>query len=141
MMWRLKELPRYSTAESKVEAHHYNQIRLALLRLPNPIRLTLAGLSHIDMIIDGDSWVCVDTSLNDLPIAAWTDFEPLARQGLHEPVPCILHYFHYQAGMLIPEALDAAQTQLAQRLAHPPTCPLPGKKRPHTERNGLHAVP
>ena len=140
MMWRLREMPRYSIADSTIEPHHYNQIRLALQRLPGPIRLKLNGLAHIDMIIDNDSWVCVDTSLNDLPVIAWTDFDTQARQGLHEPVGCQLHYFHYKAGMLVLRVLNTTQALLAERLAQPPLCPLPGKKRRATERGGLRVV-
>ena len=140
MMWRLREMPRYSTEESSVEARHYNQIRLALQRLPGPIRLKLTGLPHIDMVIDNDSWVCVDTSLNDLPVVAWTDFNTKTRQGLHQPIQCKLHYFHYKAGLLAIKALNTTAALLAERLAHPPVCSLPGKKRRSTERGGLRVV-
>ena len=142
MMWRLREMPRYSTTDSSVGPRHYNQLRLALRRLPGPIRVTLSGLPHIDMIIDNDSWVCVDTSLNDLPVLAWTDFNHQARQGLHEPMACKLHYFHYRAGNLVLNALDASAALLARqiaRLPHPP----PSQSRPGrsaNRRHGLHVV-
>lgn len=141
MMWRLREMPRYSTADSSVGPRHYNQIRLALRRLPHPIRLTLGGLPHIDMIIDNDSWVCVDTTLNDLPVLAWTDFKGQARQGLHEPVACKLHYFHYRAGMLVLNALDTSAALLARQLALQPQ-PVPRHRpaRPLNRRGGLYVV-
>lgn len=134
MMWRLKEMPRYSIADSTIAAHHYNQIRLALRRLPGPIRLRLTGLPYIDMIIDNDSWVCVDTSLNDLPVVAWTDFDSSNRQGLHEPVGCKLHYFHYKAGMLVLKALNTTTALLAERISPPPTCQLPGGRHHRSGR-------
>lgn len=142
MMWRLKEMPRYSTADSSVSPLHYNQLRLALRRLPGPIRLTLNGIPNIDMIIDNDSWVCVDTSLNDLPVLAWTDFASQTRQGLHEPVVCKLHYFHYRAGMLVLLALNITAALLAEQLSQLPTCQLrrPGRVRQHSTRSGLHVV-
>jgi hypothetical protein len=140
MMWRLREMPRYSTDDSTVEARHYNRIRLALQRLPDPIRLKLIGIPHLDIVIDNDSWVCVDTSLNDLPVIAWTDFDTTTRQGLHQPIQCKLHYFHYKAGLLVLRALNITEALLAERLAHPPVCQLPSKKRRGTERGGLHVV-
>lgn len=142
MMWRLREMPRYSIADGNIEACHYNQLRLALRRLPGPIRLSLTGLPHIDMIIDNDSWVCVDTSLNDLPIIAWTDFDTHARQGLHAPVHCRLHYFHYKAGMLVLKVLDTTAALLAERLTQPPVChlPRPARARQSSHRGRLHVV-
>lgn len=139
MMRRLREMPRYSIADSTIEASHYNQIRLALQRLPTPIRLRLDGLNHVDLIIDGDSWVCVDTTLNDLPIVAWTDFDS-RRQGLHHPINCKLHYFHYKAGLLVLKALNAARAQLAEQTSPAPFCPLaPTAGKPRNQRH-LHSV-
>lgn len=142
MMRRLREMPRYSTADSSVEARYYNRIRLALQRFPSPLRFPLPGLPHFEMYLDNDSWVCLDTSLNDLPVMAWTDFENHARQGLHEPVHCKLHYFHYKAGLLVPKVLNTAEALLAERLDQPPLCQLPGtgKRRRTTARGGLYAV-
>jgi hypothetical protein len=119
MMWRLKDVPKYSQAPSRVEARHYNTIRRALHHLPAPIVLQLRGLSHINMIIDADSWACVDSSLNDLPIVAWTDFQADSRDNLHEPIPCQLSYYHYQAGTLVPRVLDITSELLDERLAAP----------------------
>lgn len=135
-------MPRYSTADSSVSPHHYNQLRLALRRLPGPIRLTLNGIPNIDMIIDNDSWVCVDTSINDLPVLAWTDFASQSRQGLHEPVACKLHYFHYRAGMLVLRALNITAALLAEQISQLPSYQprRPGPARRHSNRGGLHVV-
>lgn len=139
MMWRLEGMPRYSIHESRVEARHYNPVRLAVRRLRQPLRLALEGLPHVDMIIDQDSWVCVDTTLNDMPIVAWTDFG--SREGLHGPVPCQLNYFHYKAGLLVQRALDATVAQLGERFAAPPADPVPtaAGRRTHC-RGGLCLV-
>lgn len=131
MMWRLNEVPKYSEADCRVDAQYFNKIRLALRRLPGPIRLQLRELQHIDMIIDDDSWACVDSSLNDLPIAAWTDFQTKGRDNLHEPIECKLSYYHYQAAMVVNEALEITQELLNERLAMPPHCKItePKKRR------------
>ncbi len=41
--------------------------------------MPLDGLLHIDMIFDDDSWICVDRTMNDLAIIAWTNFYISAR--------------------------------------------------------------
>ncbi len=141
MMWRLKGLPRYSVAQSSVEAQHYNIIRLALRRQPSQIRLQLKGLTNVDMIIDHDSWVCVDTSLNDLPIIAWTEFKSDGRDNLHEPIECKLTYYHYKASMVTQKALAITRELLNERLATPPCCNLGRKnKRYSTDQRELTVV-
>ena len=55
MMWRLKEMPRYSTADSSVSPLHYNQLRLALRRLPGKLRIE-AG--HVHAIYAGIAQDC-----------------------------------------------------------------------------------
>lgn len=116
MMWRLKEVPIYSSFPTQVEAIHYNQIRLALRRLANPIRLELINQRNIDMLIDNDSWVCVDRNMDDMPIAAWTDFETQDRNNLLAPVKCNLHYYHGAAGMIVRDALSITHRLLSEQL-------------------------
>jgi len=115
MMWRLKEVPKYSSSGATISAEHYNIIRLALRRISNTIRVPLEGLSHIDIIIDEDSWVCVDRTMNDLPILAWTNFVKTSR-GLHEPKNCQLHYYHFCAGKIARSALIATKNALETKL-------------------------
>ena len=115
MMWRLKEVPKYSSSGTTVSAEHYNVTRLALRRISGVIRIPLEGLSHIDMIIDDDSWVCVDRTMNDLPIVAWTNFSNATR-GLHEPINCQLHYYHFCAGKIARNALIATKSLLDSKL-------------------------
>lgn len=116
MMWRLKEVPVYSSFPTQVEAIYYNQIRLALRRLSNPIRLELINQRNIDMVIDNDSWVCVDRSMNDLPIVAWTDFETQGRSSLLDPIKCNLHYYHAAAGLIARDALSITHRLLSEQL-------------------------
>lgn len=116
MMWRLKEMPVYSSFPTQVGAIYYNQIRLALRRLPKPIRLELISQRNIDMIIDIDSWVGVDRSMNDMPIVAWTDFETRDRDDLFAPVTCNLHYYHAAAGLIARDALSITHRLLSEQL-------------------------
>jgi len=116
MMWRLKEVPRYFVSGTTVSAEHYNTSRLALRRISGSVRVPLEGLSRIDMIIDEDSWVCVDRTMGDLPIVAWTHFDNTER-GLHEPINCQLHYYHFCAGKIARSALIAAKDALESRLS------------------------
>ncbi len=142
MMWRLKEVPKYSDADCRVEAQYFNKIRLALRRLPSPIRLQLKHLQNLDMIIDEDSWTCVDSSLNDLPITAWTNFKANGRDNLHEPIECKLSYYHYQAAMVTKEALEITQELLDERFAMPAHCKItePKKRRYTSDERELFVV-
>ena len=115
MMWRLKEVPKYSSSGTTVSAEVYNTVRLALRRLAPVVRMPLPGLAQIDIIIDDDSWVCVDRSMDDLPIVAWTNFSCNER-GLHEPINCQLHYYHFCAAKIARSALQATKSLLDGRL-------------------------
>lgn len=87
------------------------------------------------MLIDHDSWVCVDTSLNDLPVAAWTDFNSKGRDNLHQPIDCVLTYYHFKAGTIIKKALEITDELLTQRLAIPPSCNVNKHKKQHFTSN------
>jgi len=115
MMWRLKDIPPYSQNETQVAARHYNIIRVALRRLGNNMRFPLPGLRNIDFIIDNDSWVCADRSMNDMPIVAWTHFSTRNR-GLHEPVVCQIDYYHFRAGLIARSSLDRVEQILGAQL-------------------------
>lgn len=116
MMWRIKEVPKYSSAESRVAAQYYNTIRLALRRISGNIRFKIDGLQGIDMIIDDDSWVCVDRTLNDLPVVAWTDFNVGERNSLQDPVRCQLHYYHFGAATIAHRAIKTTNDYLVDQL-------------------------
>ncbi len=115
MKTRIEDVPKLRTEQTTIDAPRYNQARLALLRLGTPIRLPLAGLRGMDLILDHHSWVCVDRTLYDLPILAWTDFA--ARQGLHKPADCLRHYYHINADLISETVLSTMATLLAERLA------------------------
>ncbi|MDH5300211.1 MAG: hypothetical protein OEW58_02480 [Gammaproteobacteria bacterium] len=115
MMSRLKNLPKYSCADTLVDSKQYNAARLALYRLAKVVRFPIKGYEHLEVIIDEDSWVVVDHLQNDLPIVAWTDFQATGR-GLHEPVRCQLSYYHFGAAVVANKGLAAINRYLGIKL-------------------------
>lgn len=106
MMRRLDELPVYSSQPAKIPADYFNSVKLTMLRLEDTFRFSLPGYTNIDVVIDQDSWVCVDTSLQDLPLVAWVEFEVKGRDNLHEPVYCQKKYYHFMAAHVARDALE-----------------------------------
>lgn len=98
---RLYEIPPYEITPAEIPAARYNLIRLALLRLGNHQRFTLPRLRGLDMVIGGDYWACVDRTLNDLPVVAWTEFQSKGRVSLCTPVWCRVRYYHAHASMIL----------------------------------------
>ena len=112
----LNDVPIYENKTVEIPAEYYNRIRLGQIRLPSPIRLELAGLKDIDAILDGDTWVCLETSLNDLPVLAWTEFEVENREALHEPVRCKLCLYNIHADLITETALKTIYEIVRDRL-------------------------
>ncbi len=116
MIKRLKDIPIYSSAQVNIEAEIFNTIRIATQRLALPIRLTLPRFQYIDVIIDHDSWACVDRSLNDLPVIAWTEFEITNRSALHLPVSCRISNYHFQSSQVVEGVLSFTKMALERQL-------------------------
>jgi len=117
MIKRLTDIPVYSSAQVNIEAEIFNTIRIATQRLALPIRLTLPRFQYIDVVIDHDSWACVDRSLNDLPVIAWTEFEITNRVALHLPVSCKISNYHFQSAQVVAGALTFTKMALERKLA------------------------
>ena len=115
MRSRLPNIPVLRSANATIGAEQFNRTRLALMRFENPLRLVLPGLRGLDMMIDRDTWLCIDRTLNDLPVLAWTDFQITGR-GLHEPVACRALYFHAYANVIVKTALADVHRILKERL-------------------------
>ena len=132
---RLREVPALKVMDSVVAAKHYNRVNLALARIENPLRFPLPHLRGLDMLLTKDEWICVDRTLSDLPVLAWTDFQVNERTALHMPVPCRLRFFHAYAGLIVGTLLQDVSIILAERLnrASPPikrsVTPLPLRQR------------
>lgn len=104
------------TLPKTIGAPCYNQARLALRRLPAPVRVDLEGLRGLEVIVEDRYWLCVDSNNEDRPILAWTEFQTQGRSSLHEPVQCSLYLLHHHAGLVMGLALDALEAALDRRL-------------------------
>jgi hypothetical protein len=116
MKSRIDDIPKLKTEATRIDGHIFNQACLALSRLDNPLRIKLPGLRGMDILMDGQAWACVDRSLYDLPVLAWTDFVLNDRRSLHEPVDCVLHFYHIHADLIGDTILDAVHRELTLRL-------------------------
>jgi len=92
----------------KMDASLYNTIRLGILRIANPLILTLDRQSNIKCYLRNNKWICVDTILHEFPLVVWRDFE-LNDRGIHEPVDCKVHVYHMMAGRLMGTGLYAIE--------------------------------
>lgn len=112
----LADLPRYSSADYELDAALYNRVTIALRRLGSPLRFPLALLRHLDMILDEQTWIVVDSSLNDIPIMAWLDFQADHRSALHTPIPCKFYTYHCHAELIRPQVLETIADELSSRI-------------------------
>jgi len=112
MKSRIEDVPKLKTESSDIDSQLYNRARLALLRLEDPLRLRLPGLRGMDILLDSQAWVCVDRTLYDLPVLAWTDFEHAKRDSLHSPIRCLLHYYHIHADLIGDTILETVNREL-----------------------------
>ena len=117
MKSRLNDIPILKSVPSYIGASHYNRVRLAQLRLEQNLRLELFSLRGLDILIDDEAWVCIDRTLGDLPVLAWTDFQTGQRVGVHQPVPCQLRFYHNHADLICGTVLDDLGRILERRLA------------------------
>jgi len=113
----LTDIPVYKTLKTAVSAEHFNLVQIALKRLDSPIRLELPKLRTLDFMLDQETWIIVDRSLNDIPVMAWLDFEKKDR-GLHEPLNCTLNLYHAHANIIHPRVIEAMTLLLGERLAN-----------------------
>ncbi len=116
IMTSLEDIPVIKISPVSIAAKNYNRIRLAILRLDNPLRIPLPGLRGMDLIADKEAWVCVDRTLYDLPVLAWTAFEHQNRSTLHLPVSCQLNYYHIHANVIAETVLTTTDRVLQERL-------------------------
>jgi hypothetical protein len=113
---RLRDVPALKVIDSVVAAKHYNRVRLALMRLEDPLRFPLPHLRGLDMVLSDTEWICVDRTLNDLPVLAWTDFQISGRSALYAPVACRLRFYHAYAGLIVGTLLQDVAVILAERI-------------------------
>ena len=114
---RHDEVPQLASRKGKVHALYYNHVQTALKHLGPQIRLKIPKLKHLDLILQKDAWIVVDTVLNDIPVVAWTNFETDKRDSLHEPIQCEIRFFHFAASMILNRTLEAMEMMLGEQLA------------------------
>ena len=116
MYTRHDEVPVFEYQDGTVDALYYNTVQTSLKRLGKEIRLSIPKLRSLDLILQSDAWIEVDSALNDVPIAVWTQFESDNREALHHPVKCQLRLFHANANIIINRVLEAMELLLGERL-------------------------
>ena len=99
----------------QIEAACYNRVRLALLRIENPLRLALVRHRGLEVILQDDCWRCVDSFAEDQLVMAWRDFQIHARDNLYEPIACNLWLYHHCAGLITGSALDELHQVIEQQ--------------------------
>lgn len=112
----LTDRPIYERLKSTVSAEHFNLVQIALKRLGSPVRLKLPKLRTLDFLLDEETWIIVDRSLNDIPVMAWLDFDTRNR-SLHEPLNCTLNLYHAHASIIQPRVIEAMTLLLGEKLA------------------------
>jgi len=103
--------------EKTIEADYYNHVRLALMRISNPLRVALPGHRGLEIILHDSYWFCIDSLNDDQPIMAWCDFDTSNHnKALHHPVTCRLCLYHMHAGLIMGSALEGLDQILVQKL-------------------------
>lgn len=116
MYTRHDEVPVYAYRDGVLDALYYNHVQVALNRLGGSLRMSIPGLKTLDLILQRDAWIIVDRAFNDVPIAAWTNFDTQRRSALHAPVHCQIRLFHAHAGVILKRVLEAMELLLGEQL-------------------------
>jgi len=113
-----RNFPVLESERTVISAPRYNRVRLVLARLDNPARLDLTGIHDLQLVLNDDVWLCIDTGLGNLPVLAWKNFESSRRHGLHEPITCQVDYYNLHAELIKGRVLDIMDRLLVARLNH-----------------------
>ena len=116
MYTRHDDVPVFEYRDDIIDAVHYNTVQTALRRFDGEIRLVIPRLRTLDLILQQNGWIIVDRALNDLPVAAWTNFKTEGRVALHQPLRCQLRLFHANAGIIIRQVLELMDLLLVELL-------------------------
>lgn len=116
MYTRLHDIPILELRDTRIDALYFNHVQVAHKKLGSSIRYRIPELKHLDLILEPDAWIIVDRVLNDIAVAAWTDFESRGRTSLHEPISCKLRLYHANANMILKRTLDAMEMMLGEQL-------------------------
>lgn len=111
----LTDIPIFETSQTSVPAEAFNLARIAIKRLESSLHIKLPKLRTLELIIDNETWIVVDNSLNNVPVMAWLDFQTQDR-ALHEDVPCRLNLYHIHAKIIHDRVLEAMVLILGEML-------------------------
>lgn len=130
---RLSDVPAMATARMSMPAQRYARARRAIRHAHGSLRTALRGLRGLDLIVEEQLWLCVDRTLEDLPVIAWLDFHPEPGRGLHDPIPCRVQLYHFHAQAIMDTVLERMDEFLEASLAevlpagHGDVRPLPNR--------------
>lgn len=99
-----------------IAAEDYNRVRLALMRINNPLQLELTAMKCLEIILNDQYWLCTDSCMGNRPILAWTAFEVSGRSDLSASVACELRLYHTHGGLVMGEVLENLGKLLQQQL-------------------------
>lgn len=116
MFERLRDCPVLNEYPSRIPAEVWNVWRRYWMHIHRPTCFGLEGLPPISLLLDEREWVLVDSSLYDMPVLAWTDFQDAGRTALHEPVLCTVRDYHQGAAKIRNKALQLMAEELETRL-------------------------
>ncbi|MGM0595036.1 MAG: hypothetical protein ACQETD_10910 [Pseudomonadota bacterium] len=116
MYTRHDEVPVFEYRDGVLDALYFNHVQVALNRRGESLRLTLPRLKTLDLILQRDAWIIVDRALNDVPVAAWANFDTGHRDALHTPVRCQIRLYHASAGILLKRVLEAMELLLGEEM-------------------------
>jgi hypothetical protein len=116
---RLRDLPPLDEFPSRIAAPVWNAWRRYWMHEHRQTCFGLAELPPMSLLLYEREWVLVDTSLYDLPILCWSDFQDAGRAALHEPVPCTVRQYHQGAAKIRERALALMAEELEARLHRP----------------------
>lgn len=114
-MNRVRDVPPLRSMPYTLDAALYNHVRLALLRIGNPLELELEKLC-IDLVLEKTCWVGYHCQQISLPLIAWDGFDS-GRSALDAPVGCTLHLYHHHSWLQMPKILSALDEELQLRLS------------------------
>lgn len=109
-MNRVRDVPAIRSMPYTLDAVLYNHVRLALLRISNPLELELGKLG-IDLVLENTNWVGYHCLQLSLPLIAWDGFET-NRSALDTPVGCTMHLYHQHSWLQMPKILLALDEEL-----------------------------
>lgn len=118
MRTKIDEIPACFIETIKVDAERYNLIQLVLSRLGSPLRFSLLGLRHLDMVLEKESWICVDRGALDLPVAAWHLFKKESHLNLQSTVLCELRHYQANTDILLPYVWMSMESILKEYLSN-----------------------